>query len=400
MRKHNRVLFSKYTRYGYAQKYLTIYGVIRWIAAITKLFTAVFTFLIFFGKNLDIKWYYLSLGVMFFEIVADLICSVILKRLSIKQSSTVKRDKEVYEAFADMYSRSVFIERTRLFTGIFLVIVAIVVIYCTFTYQSFADIGSFFGVFCGVSVLLCIVVDEVFVLRQWFLNSDFNRINGDKINLIYWQLCLDNPTNLNKNHCFSSIKTETELKNKLLYSQRFGKLNRARRIGKYIYYCPNCGTESQLEFKGNVVTCTECGTQWGIRADGGLVALNGKSTVKTIEDWFETQKTVMNDKVSDKEFEYSCNAKGVLFVFLEGKRWIKLGGGSLYQYNDSFVFLWDDNGMRRYLNVEVGGFLPFSFTKGMYLSDGLLSYRFKTRDKAKYVEINNSIAAMIGSNVK
>ena len=335
----------------------------------------------------------MSLGVLFLENVTFLIGTVILRNLARKQSKNVRHDKEVYEAFADMYSRSVFIDSTRFFTEVFLIAVATIVIYCTISYWKFADISSFLGLFSGISVVLCVVVDEIFVLRQWCLNNDFCRINDKKINFIYWRLCLDNTVKNNRK--FPAIKTPNELENKLTFTKKhFTGFWRANQLSKYLYQCPHCKAESRLGFSGNVITCSSCGKQWGVSVNGNLVGINGESTVKTTDDWINFQRTEMKRKTTENEFEYSYSVKGSLSVFLDGRRWVKLGEGTLYQYSDSFVFLWDNDGLRRDLNAEVKGFIPFSFGRGMYFNDGTLTYRFKTQDKAKYVEINDSLVAL------
>ena len=276
---------------------------------------------------------------------------------------------------------------------VFLIAVATIVIYCTISYWKFADISSFLGLFSGISVVLCVVVDEIFVLRQWCLNNDFCRINDKKINFIYWRLCLDNTVKNNRK--FPSIKTPDELENRLTFTKKhFTGFWRANQLSKYLYRCPHCKAESRLGFSGNVITCSSCGKQWGVSVNGNLVGINGESTVKTTDDWINFQRTEMKRKTTENEFEYSYSVKGSLSVFLDGRRWVKLGEGTLYQYSDSFVFLWDNDGLRRDLNTEVKGFIPFSFGRGMYFNDGTLTYRFKTQDKAKYVEINDSLVAL------
>lgn len=103
---------------------------------------------------------------------------------------------------------------------------------------------------------------------------------------------------------------------------------RAEGLHKVLYQCPNCGTEYEMDSKGEEIFCKHCGKRWRMTRLGELQALEGETEFTHIPNWYEWERENVRAEVEAGKYD-----SGELPVHVDtlpnAKKFIRLGNGIL-----------------------------------------------------------------------
>ena len=116
---------------------------------------------------------------------------------------------------------------------------------------------------------------------------------------------------------------------------RITEPDRAEGLHKILYQCPHCMTESKMESKGAILTCSACGKQWEWTEDGYLRALEGETEFAHIPDWFEWERANVRREV--EEGRYSFEDEVEVFSLPACMKFQKVGKAKLTHNADGFT---------------------------------------------------------------
>ncbi|MCR5326387.1 MAG: 1-acyl-sn-glycerol-3-phosphate acyltransferase [Bacteroidales bacterium] len=111
---------------------------------------------------------------------------------------------------------------------------------------------------------------------------------------------------------------------------------RAEGLDRVLYQCPHCGTEYEMDSKGNQLICKHCGKTWTMAPDGSLSADGGAATeFSHVPDWYEWERAQVRAEVEAGKYD-----TGELPVEVRSlpnaKRFIALGKGTMRHNADGF----------------------------------------------------------------
>lgn len=72
---------------------------------------------------------------------------------------------------------------------------------------------------------------------------------------------------------------------------------RAEGLHKVLYQCPHCGTEYEMDSKGDEIFCRHCGKRWKMTELGELQAAEGETEFSHIPDWYEWERAQVRAEV-------------------------------------------------------------------------------------------------------
>jgi 1-acyl-sn-glycerol-3-phosphate acyltransferase/DNA-directed RNA polymerase subunit RPC12/RpoP len=79
---------------------------------------------------------------------------------------------------------------------------------------------------------------------------------------------------------------------------------RAEGLHKILYTCPHCLAESKMDSHGAEIFCTECGKRWTLREDGYIEANDGETRFRTVPEWFDWEREIVEDEVARGEYGF------------------------------------------------------------------------------------------------
>ncbi|OGO88156.1 MAG: hypothetical protein A2Y15_00310 [Clostridiales bacterium GWF2_36_10] len=110
--------------------------------------------------------------------------------------------------------------------------------------------------------------------------------------------------------------------------------NRAKRLHRILYKCPNCNTEYKTESFKNIIRCKACGKNWIMSEYGELSASSGDTEFTHIPDWYEWQRDKVKEEI--KEGRYSFSSKVIVRSLPNARGHINLGEGLLTHNSNGF----------------------------------------------------------------
>lgn len=399
------VLFSKRTAYGVAQKYVLFLIISTLVSATVKLATVAFAICTLFREDLKISWYFIALAVICADAVISLVVYKKLKKVSEKQSIHYK-NQTIYESFAGLNIRHVFVAQSRLFTSIFMIIMVVVIIFVALFFSNLGEIYTYLYNFSSIIVMILILFDSVYFMRQIGLERRFKSNFNLEINKLYWMQCKENFADFSTDKIKGAKMTGDRAlsvnspvgyhKLKKIYFSNINDFKTSlNQIGKKIdgienilFKCPHCDCDTKMLTKGDRLLCGYCGKQWRLLQDGSVEAISGVTEFDTVIKWFDWQKTMTEKAVQSHAYGFSARCF-LEFFAINGKP-IFLGEGTLLQEKNLFTFLSDDG-----IKVDFDTFgldsVPFKLGDGLYLSDGQFCYLVVFMNKSDSLKVNFSI---------
>ena len=109
---------------------------------------------------------------------------------------------------------------------------------------------------------------------------------------------------------------------------------RADGLHRVLYHCPDCGTIGRMEGKGIRLTCHACGKVHGMNVYGQLMALEGETRFPHIPDWFDWQRTQVEQEVSAGTYRLDVPVRIAMLV--DYKALYMVGEGRLVHDESGF----------------------------------------------------------------
>lgn len=402
------VLFYKRTPYGVAQKYVLFLIISTFISATVKLATVAFAICTFFREDLKISWYFVALAVILAETIIYLAIYKNLKKISTKQSIHYK-NQQIYESFAGLHIRHVFVAQSRLFTSIFIIIMAIIIMIAALFFSNLGEVYAYLNNFSSIILIILIFFDSVYFVRHMALERRF-KINFQlEINKLYWKQYKESFAgfSMNKDINYSEVKGNgaVSLKSNLTYSKlkkiRFFNLKdfetSLKKLGKKIngfenilYFCPHCNCDTKMFTRGDRLLCGHCGKQWKLQSKGVIEAVSGVTEFDVVYNWYNWQKVTTEKAVQNNTYGFSSRCYLEFLPFNDKP--ILLGEGTLLQEKTLFTFLSDD-GIKVDFDTSRLDNISFKLNDGLYLNDGQFNYLIILLNKHDSLKVNFSLKA-------
>ena len=102
---------------------------------------------------------------------------------------------------------------------------------------------------------------------------------------------------------------------------------RAEGLHKILYTCPHCLAESKMASSGAEIFCTECGKRWTLREDGYIQANEGETRFKTVPEWFDWERDLVDEQVAKGEYSFEDEVE--IYSMPRCNGFVKLGDGVL-----------------------------------------------------------------------
>ncbi len=102
---------------------------------------------------------------------------------------------------------------------------------------------------------------------------------------------------------------------------------RAEGLHKVLYQCPHCLAESKMATAGTELFCSVCGKRWNLNEDGTLTALEGETEFSHVPDWFNWQRTQVEQQI--ERGEYSFEDEVDVYSMPRCWRFMHLGAGKV-----------------------------------------------------------------------
>ncbi len=114
-----------------------------------------------------------------------------------------------------------------------------------------------------------------------------------------------------------------QIENGILIKEKY----RAEGLHKILYTCPHCLAESKMDSSGAEIFCTECGKRWTLREDGFIQANEGETRFKTVPEWFDWERELVEEQVSQGEYSFEDEVE--IYSMPRCNGFVKLGDGVL-----------------------------------------------------------------------
>ena len=131
--------------------------------------------------------------------------------------------------------------------------------------------------------------------------------------------------------------TVDDYNSKALYKGKSLAMN----LEKVLYICPCCKARNTLASSGNIISCNECKLQVEYMPDLTLRANKDSFKFERVNSWYKYQKEeIKKDSYQNKDVIYSDEA--TIYMPKPYKKRVRLGEGTMYLYNDKFLFKLDN----------------------------------------------------------
>ncbi len=109
---------------------------------------------------------------------------------------------------------------------------------------------------------------------------------------------------------------------------------RADGLHRILYKCPHCGGEGNMEGRGTMLTCGQCGKKWELTPSGQMAALDGETEISHIPDWFRWERDQVRREILEGSYKLDCPVKIAMQV--DYKAIYMVGEGRLTHDNQGF----------------------------------------------------------------
>lgn len=120
---------------------------------------------------------------------------------------------------------------------------------------------------------------------------------------------------------------------------------RADGLHRVLYRCDACGSEGQMEGRGETLTCHACGRTHTLDALGRLVATEGETRFSHVPEWFDYQRDCVRKEL--EEGLYHMDSAVQIAMLVDDKALYTIGHGRLYHDENGFS-LFDADGKLLY----------------------------------------------------
>ncbi len=127
---------------------------------------------------------------------------------------------------------------------------------------------------------------------------------------------------------FSFDNFRYQQKNKIVIDEPF----RADGLNRILYRCPHCQTEGQMQGKGVMLTCKNCGAEYTLDKFGYLTA--DKPAFTHIPDWYGWQRQMVREELENGTYRLETDVKIAMLV--DNKALYMVGEGKLIHKEDGF----------------------------------------------------------------
>ena len=102
---------------------------------------------------------------------------------------------------------------------------------------------------------------------------------------------------------------------------------RADGLERILYKCPHCDAEGHMKGKGIHLTCGCCGKTWELQPDGQMRALEGKTEIPHIPDWYDWERFEVRKEILNGTYQLSTDVD--IAIQVDYKAVYKVGSGHL-----------------------------------------------------------------------
>ena len=134
---------------------------------------------------------------------------------------------------------------------------------------------------------------------------------------------------INEQFSFDSFRWQKE--NHVKISESF----RADGLNRILYKCPECGSESDNDGKGEYMICHNCGKKYYLDEYGTMHAHRGKCKIQHIPDWYLWERECVKKELRSGKYHFECDVN--IMVSLDTTRLWHVGEGKLVHTMDGFT---------------------------------------------------------------
>jgi 1-acyl-sn-glycerol-3-phosphate acyltransferase len=151
--------------------------------------------------------------------------------------------------------------------------------------------------------------------------------------------------NLSANEIYDLIVKETFVDETKIIGE-FKHKKRAEYLERCVYVCPKCGL-SEFHSNGAFVTCKKCGLQAEYTVDKEFKGVDCEFPFKTVNDWYEYQKSFINKLDIDKFYDAPAyiDQATVKLVIPYKKKESLYDSAEIKLYGDKIILISNENSL-------------------------------------------------------
>ena len=167
--------------------------------------------------------------------------------------------------------------------------------------------------------------------------------------------------------------------------------NLALYLERILYVCPCCKKKNTISTNGNYISCTSCGLRVEYKPNLKLIGNRDSFKLNSINSWYKYDIEEISNKIyKDNDIIYRDDCK--VYILKTHKKDVLLGMGTIYLYNDKFLFKLDSQTIILEFNIINNVELYGDLYMDIFIKNDIYRVKGNIRTNlVKYIDIYNLI---------